>query len=160
MGLPNYAAVFAKAFFFAAHRFFMAMDSAFRPASVRPPFLTGDEALAGATLGVAATEAAAFFRFAQDFAIAIDIFDLNSSSSGGAIAMSYYEKWFVRLVELLVKTGLVLRSEVETGKPDPGATKMKPPQMKAQSFALTHVTFLIRPLHITSKTPLVTVPTE
>src|ERR1700733_3272828 len=31
------------------------MDNAFRPASVRPPFLTGTWALAGAALGVAAT---------------------------------------------------------------------------------------------------------
>ena len=43
------------AFFFAAHRFFIAMDSAFRPASVRPPFLTRAGAFAGAALGVAAT---------------------------------------------------------------------------------------------------------
>lgn len=42
------------------------------------------------------------------------------------LRMSYYEKWFVRLVELLVRTGLVSRSEVETGKPHPGSTKLKP----------------------------------
>jgi nitrile hydratase beta subunit len=43
------------------------------------------------------------------------------------LRMSYYEKWYVRLVELLVKTGLVTRSEVETGRPDPGAAKLTPP---------------------------------
>ena len=41
--------------------------------------------------------------------------------------MSYYEKWHFRLVELLVKTGLISRSEAESGSPDPGATKMTPP---------------------------------
>src|SRR3984957_20791322 len=58
-GLRNYAAFFAAAFFFAAQRFFIAIDSAFRPASVRVPFLTGTGALAGVALGVAATGAEA-----------------------------------------------------------------------------------------------------
>jgi hypothetical protein len=49
---------FAAAFFFAAHRFFIAIDSAFRPASVRTRFLTGTGALAGIALGVAAGTAA------------------------------------------------------------------------------------------------------
>jgi hypothetical protein len=35
----------------------MAMESAFRPAAVRPPILTGTEALTGAALGAAATGA-------------------------------------------------------------------------------------------------------
>jgi nitrile hydratase beta subunit len=43
------------------------------------------------------------------------------------LRMSYYEKWFVKLVELVVETGFVSRSEVDTGKPDPGSTKMAPP---------------------------------
>ena len=43
------------------------------------------------------------------------------------LRMSYYEKWFVRTVELLVKTGLVSRTEVESGKPDPGSAKSTPP---------------------------------
>jgi hypothetical protein len=45
--------------FFAAHRFFIAIDSAFRPAAVRPPFLTAAAALAGAALGAAGTGAGA-----------------------------------------------------------------------------------------------------
>ncbi len=53
----DYAA-FPAAFFFAAHRFFIAMDSAFRPASVRVPFLTGT-VVAGAVLGATATGAGA-----------------------------------------------------------------------------------------------------
>jgi len=43
------------------------------------------------------------------------------------LRMSYYEKWFVRMVNLLVETGLVSRSEVESGKPDPGSKKATPP---------------------------------
>ena len=43
------------------------------------------------------------------------------------LRMGYYEKWFVRLVALLVKSGLVSRAEVESGTPDAGSAKMKPP---------------------------------
>src|SRR5439155_1637170 len=42
------------------------------------------------------------------------------------LRMSYYEKWHARLVELLVKTGLVTRAEVESGKPAPDAAKATP----------------------------------
>ena len=42
------------------------------------------------------------------------------------LRMSYYEKWFVRLVELLVKTGMVSRQEVETGIPAPGPNLTPP----------------------------------
>src|SRR5258707_2542899 len=42
------------------------------------------------------------------------------------LRMSYYEKWFVRLVELVVTTGLVSRSEVESGRADPGSARYKP----------------------------------
>jgi nitrile hydratase subunit beta len=43
------------------------------------------------------------------------------------LRMSYYEKWFVRLVALLVKTGMVTRAEIESGKPAPGSPKLTPP---------------------------------
>jgi hypothetical protein len=88
MDPPIYATFFPAAFFFAAQRFFIATDNAFRPASVRPPFLTG--ALAGAGFfagnGAFAVTAVgvAFFRFAEDAFIAADIALLNSVSSGGA----------------------------------------------------------------------------
>jgi nitrile hydratase subunit beta len=42
------------------------------------------------------------------------------------LRMSYYEKWFARFVSLLVKTGVVTRSEVESGKPEAGSVKLKP----------------------------------
>src|SRR5436305_9425688 len=42
------------------------------------------------------------------------------------LRMSYYEKWYVRMMELLLKSGLITRSELETGKPDPGSAKLTP----------------------------------
>src|SRR5258708_34871281 len=48
------------------------------------------------------------------------------------LRMSYYEKWFVRLIELMVKTGLVTRAEVENGKPAPSSTKLTPPLTAAR----------------------------
>ena len=39
------------------------------------------------------------------------------------LRMSYYEKWFVRLVELLAKAGLVSRDDLGTGRPAQGAGK-------------------------------------
>jgi len=48
------------------------------------------------------------------------------------LRMSYYEKWFVRLVELLVKTGMVSHQEVETGVPDLGSPTLTPP-LRAES---------------------------
>ena len=43
------------------------------------------------------------------------------------LRMSYYERWTERLRELLVKTGLVTREEIESGKPAPGSPKATPP---------------------------------
>jgi nitrile hydratase subunit beta len=43
------------------------------------------------------------------------------------LRMSYYEKWHVRLVELLVKSGLVTRAEIESGHPANGSAKASPP---------------------------------
>ncbi|HEV2280918.1 MAG TPA: nitrile hydratase subunit beta [bacterium] len=42
------------------------------------------------------------------------------------LRMTYYERWFVRLVELLVKRDLVTREEIDTGTPAPGARREKP----------------------------------
>jgi nitrile hydratase len=42
------------------------------------------------------------------------------------LRMSYYEKWFARTVELLVKTGMVTRQEVESGAPAPGSPRLTP----------------------------------
>jgi nitrile hydratase beta subunit len=42
------------------------------------------------------------------------------------LRMSYYEKWTARLIELLVKTGLVTREEIERGKPAVGSARATP----------------------------------
>lgn len=47
------------------------------------------------------------------------------------LRMSYYERWHTRLVELLVKRGLVTRAEIETGIPDPSSPKATPPMTVA-----------------------------
>ena len=41
--------------------------------------------------------------------------------------MSYYERWIVALVELMLKNGMVTPAELESGKPDPGSAKLTPP---------------------------------
>ena len=43
------------------------------------------------------------------------------------LRMSYYEKWFTRLIELIVNAGLVTRAEVESGRPAPGSARATPP---------------------------------
>jgi nitrile hydratase subunit beta len=42
------------------------------------------------------------------------------------LRMSYYERWTERLVELLVKSGLVTREEIESGKAARGSPKATP----------------------------------
>ncbi len=42
------------------------------------------------------------------------------------LRMSYYEKWFTRMVTLLIKTGTVTREEVETGRAAAGSEKLTP----------------------------------
>ncbi len=39
------------------------------------------------------------------------------------LRMSYYENWMTDLVELMVKTGMITRDEVASGKPAAGTTK-------------------------------------
>lgn len=48
------------------------------------------------------------------------------------LQMTYYEKWIAGLIELLVQTGLVTRTEAENGRPAPGTTKAVPPLTTAQ----------------------------
>ena len=42
------------------------------------------------------------------------------------LRMTYYERWLVRLVELLVKRDLVTLDEIDAGAPAPGARKAQP----------------------------------
>jgi nitrile hydratase beta subunit len=43
------------------------------------------------------------------------------------LRMSYYEKWYEGLVDLLTARGLVTRAEIESGKPALGFSKATPP---------------------------------
>jgi nitrile hydratase len=43
------------------------------------------------------------------------------------LRQSYYERWLARLVQLMIKRGLVTREEVEAGRPAAGSTKAAPP---------------------------------
>lgn len=42
------------------------------------------------------------------------------------LRMSYYEKWFVGLIDLIVRAGLITRAEADSGKPAAGSPKARP----------------------------------
>jgi len=42
------------------------------------------------------------------------------------LRMSYYERWYARLVELLIKRQMVTRAEIQSGQPAPGSPKTTP----------------------------------
>ena len=48
------------------------------------------------------------------------------------LRMSYYEKWLTRLTGLLLKHSLITQTEIETGRPAPGAPKLSPPFTAAE----------------------------
>jgi nitrile hydratase len=54
--------------------------------------------------------------------------------------MSYYERWLVSTTELMIKTGLVTRAEVESSNPAPGSAKATPPLTAADISSM-----LVRP---------------
>jgi nitrile hydratase subunit beta len=54
-------------------------------------------------------------------------FYIEQISPAEYLRMSYYERWFTRTVELLIKTGMVTREEVQTGTPKAGSAKLTPP---------------------------------
>ncbi len=43
------------------------------------------------------------------------------------LRMSYYEKWFTRLLTLLLESGLIAPAELASGRPAPGTAKLDPP---------------------------------
>jgi nitrile hydratase beta subunit len=49
--------------------------------------------------------------------------------------LSYYERWIVALVELMLKNGMVTAAELQTGKPDPGSVKQTSP-LTAEKVAI------------------------
>lgn len=52
------------------------------------------------------------------------------------LRMSYYEKWLVRNLRLVVEHGLVTQEELETGRPTPGSPKSMPPLRAADVPAM------------------------
>jgi nitrile hydratase subunit beta len=52
------------------------------------------------------------------------------------IRMSYYERWLVSTVEIMIKVGLITRTEVENGKPSPGSARATPAVTTADAAAL------------------------
>jgi nitrile hydratase subunit beta len=54
-------------------------------------------------------------------------YELERLPPADYLRMSYYEKWLARLVDQVVNTGLVTKTEMETGKPDLGSSKATPP---------------------------------
>jgi nitrile hydratase len=54
-------------------------------------------------------------RFQRELIAPVDYFD-----------MSYYERWIAALVELMLKNKLVTRTEIDSGRPDAGATVRTP----------------------------------
>ena len=54
--------------------------------------------------------------------------------------MSYYERWLVSTIELMVKRGMISREEIASGKPAPGSVKATPPLKAADASAV-----LVRP---------------
>lgn len=48
-------------------------------------------------------------------------------SSADYFRMSYYERWYTRMLQLLIKTGMVSPAEIESGKPSAGSPKETPP---------------------------------
>jgi nitrile hydratase beta subunit len=56
------------------------------------------------------------------------------------IRMSYYERWLVSTVEVMINVGLITRTEVENGKPSPGSATATPPVKTADA-----ATLMVRP---------------
>jgi nitrile hydratase len=53
-------------------------------------------------------------------------YDIEILPPAEYLRMSYYEKWFARLADLVVKNGFVTRAEMESGKPDAGSPRATP----------------------------------
>jgi nitrile hydratase subunit beta len=53
-------------------------------------------------------------------------FEIELIPPADYLRMSYYERWYARLVGLLVKRGMVTRAEIESGQADQAAPKTTP----------------------------------
>jgi nitrile hydratase len=54
------------------------------------------------------------------------------------LRMSYYEKWLVRTIELMVSRGLVTRKEIESGRPALESVRQTPPLAAADALAFAN----------------------
>jgi nitrile hydratase len=55
-----------------------------------------------------------------------DRYDIEMLPAEDYLRMSYYERWFEKLVRQVVQFGLVTRDELISGKPSPGSVKSTP----------------------------------
>jgi nitrile hydratase beta subunit len=53
-------------------------------------------------------------------------YEIEKIAPADYLRMSYYERWYVRLVELLIQRGMVTRAEIQSGRPAPGSGKGNP----------------------------------
>lgn len=53
-------------------------------------------------------------------------YEIELIPPAGYLRMSYYERWYTRMVQLLIKRGMVAPDEVESGKPAAGSIKLTP----------------------------------
>jgi nitrile hydratase len=61
---------------------------------------------------------------------------IESLPAADYLRMSYYEKWYAAMVELLAASGLVTREEITTGKPAKGSVKSVPALKPAEAAVL------------------------
>ena len=54
-------------------------------------------------------------------------YEQENTSPVEYLRMSYYERWLASLIELLVKSGMATRAEIETGTPQAGVARATPP---------------------------------
>jgi nitrile hydratase beta subunit len=52
------------------------------------------------------------------------------------LRMSYYARWYARTVELIVRTGMVTRAEIDSGRPVQGSARLVPAMNAEQARAV------------------------
>ncbi|HXB69157.1 MAG TPA: nitrile hydratase subunit beta [Candidatus Acidoferrales bacterium] len=62
---------------------------------------------------------------------------IESIPAADYLCMSYYERWFAALIELVVVSGLVTRAEIDSGKPAKGSVKATPALKPADAATLS-----------------------
>jgi nitrile hydratase len=67
-----------------------------------------------------------------------DRYALEQLPAADYLRMTYYERWFERLVKQVVQYGFVTPEELESGKAAPGSAKATPPLTAAMSGTFLH----------------------